>query len=173
MIVKKILNKKIIIILGLCLFIIIIFFLLLTIINNKKRITINKQIDILVGGYNQVIKVKSLTKDVLINEDKYIRLDMEIEIKKNVDTITSLHQFMLVNDNDEEISICYHEGMIDTELPSVLPNKLVANSVTSGYLYCPMVLDISKLKIKVISGGKIDDNNEITYEYKDYYLDLK
>ena len=70
MIVKKILNKKIIIILGLCLFIIIILFLLLTIINNKKRITINKQIDVLVGGYNQVIKVKSLTKDVLINEDK-------------------------------------------------------------------------------------------------------
>ena len=174
MIVKKILNKKIIIILGLCLFIIIIFFLLLTIINNKKRITINKQIDILVGGYNQVIKVKSLTKDVLINEDKYIRLDMEIENKKNIDTITSLHQFILVNDNSEELTICYHEGMIDTELPHILPNKLVANEVTSGYLYCPIKkYKGGKLKITVIAGGKIDENNEITYEYQDYYLDLK
>ena len=172
MIVKKILNKKIIIILGLCLFIIIILFLLLTIINNKKRITINKQIDVLVGGYNQVIKVKSLTKDVLINEDKYIRLDMEIENKKNIDTITSLHQFKLVNANNEEITLCYHEGMTDKELPDVLPNKLIANSITSGYIYCPMVLDISKLKITVIAGGKIDDDNNITYNYKDYYLDL-
>jgi hypothetical protein len=166
-------KKKIIIIIGICLVVIITLFLLFIFNNDKKYIEINKSVDIDIGGYNQVIKIKSLNRDILFNEDKYIRLDMEIENKKNIDTITSLHQFILVNDNSEELTICYHEGMIDKELPDVLPNKLIANSITSGYLYCPTVLDISSLKIKVISGGKIDDNNEITYEYKDYYIDLK
>ncbi len=166
-------KKKIIIIIGICLVVIITLFLLFIFNNDKKYIEINKSVDIDIGGYNQVIKVKSLNKDVLINEDKYIRLDMEIENKKNIDTITSLHQFILVNDNNEELTICYHEGMIDTELPNVLPNKLVANEITSGYLYCPMISDISKLKITVISGGKINDNNEITYDYRDYYINLK
>ena len=165
---KKILNKKILIIIGVCLIVIIILFFLFIYNKKNNEISINKKMDIDIGGYNQVVNVKSLSKD-----NEYIKIYVEIENKKNIDSVTSLHQFRLVNDKDEELTICYHEGMIDTELPNVLPNKLIANEVTSGYLYCPTVLDISSLKIKVISGGKIDDNNEITYDYKDYYIDLK
>ena len=172
--VKKILNKKILIITGICLIIIIILCLLFVLKNNKQHLEINKSVDILIGGYSQIIKVKSLDKAYLVNEDKYLRIDIEIENRKNMEANTSLHQFILVDSNNEEIAMCYHAEMIDTELPDVLPNKLIANGITSGYLYCPTEsTDVSKLKITVISGGKIDANNEITYEYQDYYIDLK
>ncbi len=165
---KKILNKKILIIIGVCLIVIIILFFLFIYNKKNNEISINKKIDIDIGGYNQVVNVKSLSKD-----NEYVKIYVEIENKKNIDSVTSLHQFRLIGSNEEEITMCYHAGMIDTELPNVLPNKLIANGITSGYLYCPIIKDYDKLKITVIAGGKIDDDNNITYEYKDYYIDLK
>ena len=168
-------NKKLLIIFGLCLFIIIIIVIFF---NNPKHLKINQHIDVQVGGYNQVVTVKSLDKDITIKEglypDKYLRIAMEIENKKNIDSITALHQFSLVGANKELISNCYHDSILpDNNFDKIFPSTIKANSVTKGYLYCPIKeYKDGKLKVTVISGGKISEDNEITYEYQDYYIDL-
>ena len=169
--IKKIIIFVIIglIIIGLGIFLIIKFG------SNEKEVTLNKQINIDIGGYKQVVRAKSIIKNVTIDEAKYVKIYLEIENKKNVESITALHQFKLVDKGDVEVTPCYHKGVLsDSSFDDTFPNTIAANKVTSGYLYCPTQSnDISKLKITVISGGNIDNKNNITYEYKDYYLDLK
>ena len=182
---KKTIDKKVYIFIGVIM-IGIIFMFIFIYINNKDNIkepnnhsnspsVINNKVDIDVGGYNQAVNLKEVLKDVTIDDDKYMKLYLEIENKKNVDSITSLHQFKLVNENNEDIIPCYHEGVLpNNQFDDILPKKITASEVTSGYLYCPTESsNVSKLKITVISSGTINENNEITYEYKDYYIDLK
>ena len=173
---EKNIKPKWIIIVGI--FILIIIILLIFLLGNKKHLEINKKIDIAIGGYNQVVTVKSIDKDFTVKEglypDKYLRIAMEIENKKDIDSITALHQFSLVNANKELISNCYHDSILpNNNLDNIFPNTIKANTITKGYLYCPIKeYQEGKLKITVISGGKIAEDGEITYEYQDYYLDL-
>ena len=169
-------DKKWLTIIGLCLLIVIILFLLFFLIFQNHRI--NKSTDIVVGGYNQVITVKSIS-EVKMNKElysgKYLRIDLEIENKKAIDSVTALHQFSLVDDNNNLISNCYHDSILpDNQFENIFPNTIMANKVTKGYLYCPIdEFKTGKLKITVITGGRIDDDNNVTYKYGDYYIELK
>ena len=177
MIMKNLNKKWILIIIGICLFIIIILFLF--IFNNKKHLEINKNVDVLVGGYNQVITVKSIDKGFKIGSGlypgKYVRIELEIENKKDIDSVTALEQFSIVDDNKNLITNCYHDSILpNNNFYMIFPDTIKASGVTKGYLYCPLKrYKGGKLKILVIEGGNIDKNKEITYKYKDYYIDLE
>ena len=171
------LNKKIIIILiGGVIIILSILFILLSI---NWGVKINKSVDIDIGGYNQVIKVDRLYKNYLVKDDKYtgryLKLDMEIENKKDVDTRVSLHKFILLNSKDEEITDCYHDSLLpDNKISGILKDTINGNSVSKGAIYCPTkTKKAKKLKIVVIASGSLDKDMQATYEYKDYYIDLK
>ena len=166
-------KKKNLIIIGIIIIVIIGIILLFTFNRNKKPIKI-KDADINIGGYNQKISVKEVENDVTIDNKKYVKVYLEIENKKDVESITALHQFYIVNSNNYELSQCYHDGIVSNDkFTDMLSNKIPANDIISGYLYC-LITDtrIDRLKIRVIKGGSIDKENNITYEYKDYYLDL-
>jgi len=170
-------NIKRIIIIGLIIIVLGLFLIIIVGIELSKRekeIVLNKKTDIEIGGYNQVITVKSILKNVTIMDEKYIKIYLNIENKKNIDSITALHQFKLVDKSNKELTSCYHEGILpNSSYTDIFPKKIEANKVTSGYLYCPTDLNnFSKLKITVIAGGNIDSNSNITYEYRDYYVDL-
>ena len=143
--------------------------------NNSKKIMINKSIDIEIGGYNQVATINYFIDNININDKKYIKVNIDIENKKDLDSNTSYHQFYLIDVNGNEVSPCYHGGMVnDIDYPNLFPNVIKASSHTKGNLYCLTDdRDIRQFKIKVISGGTIDANNKVNYEYSDYFVDLK
>jgi len=178
---NDIINKKIItyFLIGLVIIIMGILFIIKVGIkpleDEKDEETLNKKVDIDIGGYNQTITVKKVLNNVVVDNQKYMKIFLDIDNKKNVDSITALHQFKLIGDNNEDVTSCYHRGVFfDSGFDDMFSDVIVANQVTSGYLYCPIeTSDISKLGIVVISGGSIDSNNKITYEYKEYYIDLK
>ena len=135
---------------------------------------INKGVDIEIGGYNQVVMINYITDNITINDNGYIEVNIDIENKKDLDSNASYHQFYLVNESGNEVGPCYHGGMINDELPNIFPDVIKANSHTVGNLYCPTIdNDFKQFKIKVISGGSIDKDNKVNYEYNDYFVDLK
>ena len=166
-------NKILMIIVSLCL--IIVVGSLVILMNKNKGITINKSINIEVGGYNQVLKVDKVYYNYVTNNDKYVKLDIEIDNKKNVESMTSLHRFILLDSNNNEIVDCYHAGILpDSNISGIFPNVIKASGNTVGSLYCPTTeKDIKKLEVVVISGGKLDENMQATYEYEKYDIELK
>ena len=171
---KKEMNQTKIIFLVIAIIVIVIVVIKL-LSNKNEKIMINESVDIEIGGYNQVATINYITRNITINDSKYIEVNMDIENKKDLDSNTSYHQFYLVDVNGNEVSPCYHDGMVsDIDFPNIFPSVIKASSHTKGNIYCPTDnRDIRQFKIKVISGGSIDDNNKVNYEYSDYFIDLK
>ena len=178
---KKLLDNKKYILIGIVGIIVIIFLFILLLSSFKNKddiVNINKSVNINVGGYNQKVLVKSLIKNFVLDDNKYkgryTKIYVEINNLKDVDSITSLHEFKIVDKDNQILAYCYHDGILpDNKIDDILPNKIEKNSKTSGYLYCPVELtNNNKLKITVIAGGKMNNDKTISYKYEDYYIDL-
>ena len=170
------LSKKHLIIIGVIIIVIILVMLLITLLGkgdiNKNKTVVNEEVVINVGAYDQFLVIKTLEKNVKVDDKVYARLWFEFKNNKDKDVETSLHEYELLDTYNRELAKCYNDGTLpNSGLKNILPSVLKANSTTSGYLYCPTEEeDIAKIKISAIKGGKLDDPNSYEYEY--YYVKL-
>lgn len=126
------------------------------------------------GAIKQEFTLESIINKVS-DEFLYTKIGVTIKNLQNYKVSTTKQIFELLDENGNTISTCYGKGILNNlDVDDIIPEYLETNSTNRGYLYCGLLeRTANQLKIRNIINGVEDTEGNVTFNYKDYYIDIK